>query len=104
MIDSLDQSVGRIRKELKKLGIADHTIVVFASDNGGRVPTTSNLPLRVGKGSCYEGGTRVPLIVYWPGVTKPGSESDTPVMSIDFYPTLLEIAGAKEAGRKDIDG
>ena len=52
-------------------------------------------PLRVGKGSCYEGGTRVPLIVYWPGVTKPGSESDTPVMSIDFYPTLLEIVGLK---------
>ena len=63
MIDSLDQSVGRIRRELKKLGIADHTVVIFASDNGGRVPTTSNLPLRVGKGSCYEGGTRVPLII-----------------------------------------
>src|SRR5205085_3961118 len=104
MIDSLDQSVGRIRKELKKLKLDGNTIVVFASDNGGRIPTTSNLPLRVGKGSCYEGGTRVPLIVYWPGVTKPGSESDTPVMSIDFYPTLLEIVGAKEAAPRDIDG
>ena len=56
MIDSLDQSVGRIRRELKKLNIADHTIVVFASDNGGRVPTTSNLPLRVGKGFVLRRG------------------------------------------------
>ena len=104
MIESMDDTVGRIRSKLDELKLADHTLILFASDNGGRVPTTSNLPLRVGKGSCYEGGTRVPLIVYWPGVTKPGSESDTPVMSIDFYPTLLEIVGAKEAARKDIDG
>src|SRR3982750_163487 len=100
MIDSLDQSVGRIRKELKKLGIADHTIIVFVSDNGGRVPTTSNLPLRVGKGSCYEGGTRVPFIVYWPKVTKPGSVCDTPVISMDLYPTLLDIVGEKAAAKK----
>ena len=104
MIDSLDQSVGRIRAELKKLDIADHTIVIFASDNGGRVPTTSNLPLRVGKGSCYEGGTRVPLIIDWPGVTKPGSVCDTPVISMDLYPTIAEAAGAPEAVQNAKDG
>jgi arylsulfatase A len=104
MIDSLDQSVGRIRRELKKLRIADHTIVVFASDNGGRVPTTSNLPLRVGKGSCYEGGTRVPLIIDWPGVTKPGSVCDTPVISMDLFPTFTEIAGLPDGAKTALDG
>jgi arylsulfatase A-like enzyme len=104
MIDSLDQSVGRIRKELKKLGIADHTIVVFASDNGGRVPTTSNLPLRVGKGSCYEGGVRVPLIIDWPGVTKAGGVCDTPVISMDLFPTFMEIAGIADGAKTAVDG
>ena len=104
MIDSLDQSVGRIRSELKKLGIADHTIVVFASDNGGRVPTTSNLPLRVGKGSCYEGGTRVPLIIDWPGVTKAGSICDTPVISMDLFPTFMQIAGIPDGAKTALDG
>ncbi len=104
MIESLDETVGRIRGKLDELKLADHTIVVFASDNGGRVPTTSNLPLRVGKGSCYEGGTRVPLIVYWPGVTKPGNVCDTPVISMDLYPTLLEMAGLRKAATKAIDG
>lgn len=104
MIDSLDQSVGRIRRELDKLKIAEHTLVVFASDNGGRVPTTSNLPLRVGKGSCYEGGTRVPLIVYWPGETKAGSVCETPVISMDLYPTFTEIAGIKGGAKTAVDG
>jgi arylsulfatase A len=104
MIDSLDQSVGRIRRELLKLGIADHTIVVFASDNGGRIPTTSNLPLRVGKGSCYEGGTRVPLIMDWPGVTKPDSVCETPVISMDLFPTFIEIAGIKVGAKTALDG
>ncbi len=104
MIDSLDQSVGRIRKELKKLGIADNTVVIFTSDNGGRVPTTSNLPLRVGKGSCYEGGTRVPLIIDWPGVTKPGAVCDTPVITMDLFPTLMEIAGIPDGAKTAVDG
>ena len=104
MIESLDDAVGSVRRKLDELKLADKTVVVFASDNGGRVPTTSNLPLRVGKGSCYEGGTRVPLIVYWPGITKPGTVCDTPVISMDLYPTLLEIAGQTEAGKKGIDG
>ncbi len=104
MIESMDDSVGRIRRKLDELKLADHTVVIFTSDNGGRVPTTSNHPLRVGKGSCYEGGTRVPLIVHWPGVTKPGSICETPVMSMDLYPTILEIAGLREAARKGVDG
>lgn len=73
MIESLDEAVGRVRRKLEELNLADRTVIVFTSDNGGRVPTTSNLPLRVGKGSCYEGGTRVPLIVSWPGAIHAGS-------------------------------
>ena len=104
MIESMDDSVGRVRRKLDELKLADRTVVVFASDNGGRVPTTSNHPLRVGKGSCYEGGTRVPLIVHWPGVTKPGSVCETPVISMDLYPTILEIAGRKETAPRSVDG
>jgi arylsulfatase A-like enzyme len=102
MIESLDQSVGRIRKTLDELEIADNTIIIFTSDNGGRVPTTSNAPLRVGKGSCYEGGVRVPLIVYWPGATRTGSESDVPTISMDLFPTILNMVGQNVAG--DVDG
>ena len=104
MVESLDDAVGVVRRKLDELKLADNTIVVFTSDNGGRVPTTSNLPLRVGKGSCYEGGTRVPLIIYWPGVTKAGSVCDTPVISMDLYPTLLEIVGEKATGQKELHG
>jgi arylsulfatase A-like enzyme len=95
MIDSLDQSVGRIRETLSELGVADNTIIIFTSDNGGRVPTTSNAPLRVGKGSAYEGGVRVPLIIYWPKVTKPGSESDVPTITMDLFPTILQMTDQK---------
>src|SRR5688572_2878016 len=104
MIESLDESVGRIRRKLEELKLSDHTVIVFASDNGGRVPTTSNHPLRVGKGSCYEGGTRVPFIVHWPGVTKPRSVCEISVISMDLYPTILEIAGQPQAATKGVDG
>jgi len=104
MIESLDDAVGSVRQKLDELKLADHTLVIFASDNGGRVPTTSNLPLRVGKGSCYEGGTRVPLIVYWPGVTQAGSVCDTPVIGMDLYRTVLDVAGIKEGADKGVDG
>jgi arylsulfatase A len=104
MVESMDDAVGRIRSKLDELKLADRTVVIFASDNGGRVPTTSNHPLRVGKGSCYEGGTRVPLIVHWPGVTKSGSVCDVPVISMDLYPTILEIAGERQAAGKSVDG
>lgn len=104
MIESVDDTVGRIRRTLDELGIADRTIVLVTSDNGGRVPTTSNKPLRAGKGSCYEGGTRVPLIVHWPGVTRPGSVCDTPVITADLYPTLLDMAGLTDAPQHRSDG
>jgi arylsulfatase A-like enzyme len=105
MIASLDEGVGRILNTLDSEALTDRTIVVFTSDNGGlMVPgaSTVNLPLRNGKGSVYEGGTRVPLIVRWPGVTAPGSVCHEPVMSIDFLPTYVEIAAAPR--RDDVDG
>ncbi len=100
MVASLDQSVGRVLERLDRHGIADNTLVIFTSDNGGLTQRygkhdgfTENLPLRRGKGSAYEGGVRVPTIVRWPGVTPPGSSCDEPIMTIDYYPTILEIAG-----------
>jgi arylsulfatase A len=104
MIESLDDAVGAVLRKLDDLGLTERTVVIFASDNGGRVPSTSNLPLRVGKGSCYEGGTRVPFIVRWPGGTRPGSTCATPVITMDIFPTLLNIAGMSKAARKGVDG
>jgi arylsulfatase A-like enzyme len=104
MIDSMDQTVGRIRETLAELGIADRTIIIFTSDNGGRIPTTSNVPLRAGKGSCYEGGVRVPLIVAWPGNAAAGSTCDTPVITMDLFPTILEMLGRPLAADAICDG
>jgi arylsulfatase A-like enzyme len=104
MIEPVDQTVARVRKTLADLKLDDRTIVIFTSDNGGRVPTTSNLPLRAGKGSAYEGGVRVPLIVHWPGVTQPNTVCDTPTISADFYPTLLEMAGLTDQPNHHADG
>ena len=104
MIYSVDESVGRVMKTLDELGIADNTVLIFSSDNGGvggyeregikGGDITDNAPLRSGKGSLYEGGTRDPFVVRWPGVTKPGSTCDVPTIHVDVFPTLLEIAGA----------
>jgi arylsulfatase A-like enzyme len=104
MIESLDDAVGRVRDELAKLNLSDRTIVIFTSDNGGRIPNTSNAPLRFGKASSYEGGTRVPLIIYWPGLGKPGSECDIPVITMDLFPSLIEMTGVTESWRTVIDG
>jgi len=104
MIESLDDAAGRVRRELEKHKLADRTIVIFTSDNGGRIPNTSNAPLRFGKATCYEGGTRVPLIVYWPGVTRPGSECDMPVISMDLFPSIVEMTGVKEPSKTAVDG
>lgn len=95
MIESLDQSVGRVLKKLKDLSLADKTMVVFMSDNGGWRGATSIAPLRGGKGGNYEGGVRVPMIVKYPGVVKPATTYDRPVTSVDHYPTILEAAGVK---------
>lgn len=99
LVESVDDSIGRLLKELDELKLSDRTLIVFTSDNGGLVlnQVTSNVPLRAGKGSAYEGGVRVPLIVRWPGVVQPGSVCLTPVISADYYPTLLAAAGATPA-------
>jgi arylsulfatase A-like enzyme len=99
MHHSLDESVGRILSRLHERGLADRTLVIFTSDNGGYTrehrgqQVTVNTPLRSGKGSLYEGGIRVPLIVRWPGVAPAGRTCDEPVVTTDFYPTLLEAVG-----------
>jgi len=100
MVQSIDQNVGRLIDKLRELNLEQNTAVFFFSDNGGftgednEVQVCSNEPLRSGKGSLYKGGIRVPLIVKWPGHTETGSTLDTPVISMDLYPTILEIAGA----------
>ena len=108
MIESMDDNVGRIIQKVTDLGIQDDTIIIFHSDNGGLatsgVEATSNLPLRAGKGWLYEGGLRVPFIIKWPGKTVPGSKSDAIVSSLDFYPTLLEMAGLPLKPEQHMDG
>ncbi len=100
MIETLDAAAGRVLGALDRLGLRDDTIVIFTSDNGGNmfdvvdgVYPTSNAPLRGGKGTNYEGGVRVPLVMAWGDKFKPGSKSDASVTSPDFYPTLLELTG-----------
>jgi arylsulfatase A-like enzyme len=102
MIESVDDSVGRLLHKLEELRLQERTVVIFMSDNGGLWPqATSNAPLRGGKGYPYEGGVREPMIIKWPGVTQPGSTCSLPVSSIDFFPTMLEIAGASSLGPVD---
>jgi arylsulfatase A len=107
MIESLDESVGRILKKLDDLKLSDSTIVIFTSDNGGLcvvegpdTPPTINSPLREGKGYLYEGGLRVPLIIRMPANAKP-AVIDTPVSSIDFLPTILEACSVKSNAQPD---
>ena len=104
MIESVDQSVGRVMKKLKEVGIDNNTVVIFTSDNGGHGRITSHAPLRGNKGNFYEGGIRVPLIVKWPNVVELGSECNTPVMGTDFFPTILDIVGLKSRPECHIDG
>jgi arylsulfatase A-like enzyme len=97
MLEQMDSAIGRVLAALQTNGVAERTIVIFTSDNGGLSTAeghpTSNLPLRAGKGWPYEGGVRVPFIISAPGIANPGTACDTPVVSTDFYPTLLELAG-----------
>ncbi len=125
MVHSLDEAVGRVLGALEELGLQDRTIIVFFSDNGGvswpglrhdrphrserfpndmSAPPTSNLPLRNGKASLYEGGIRVPCIVVWPGVTRPGTVCDEVIQSVDFFPTLLEMTGISAPPGVRFDG
>lgn len=114
MIESVDRGVGRILETLDTLGLTDDTIVIFTSDNGGlggyrsigleENGITDNAPLKGGKGSFYEGGIRVPFIVRWPGVVRPGTTTDEPVISLDIYPTLLDAAGVEPPSGDGLDG
>lgn len=124
MLESMDRGVGKVLNKLDELGLAEDTLVVFVGDNGGVnwshkpgkgrygaehkatsvAPITSNYPLRGGKASIYEGGVRVPLLVRWPGVVKPGSTSAEIVNAVDFYPTLLDAAGAPKPEQQLLDG
>lgn len=104
MIESTDQGVGRIMDKLDALNLTDNTVVFFFSDNGGVRTITSNAPLRGGKGMLYEGGIREPMCVRWPGVVEAGSYCDTPIIGIDFFPTLLDIAGVRKSKGKLLDG
>ncbi len=102
MVETADASVGGLLRTLEETGEAERTIVIFTSDNGGvryqgrrPVPVTNNAPLRAGKGHLYEGGIRVPLLVRWPGVTRPGSLVEEPVSGVDYLPTLCAALGAR---------
>lgn len=106
MVEAMDEAVGVVLDQLEASGVAEYTIVIFTSDNGGLSTSegspTSNLPLRGGKGWIYEGGIREPWLVRYPGVTKPGTESAEPICSIDLFPTLAAAAGIPV--KHEIDG
>ena len=129
MIEHVDRSVGRLMNTIDQMGLSDNTLFIFFSDNGGvdnrfdnipllggkskdvypeghplRYIATNNAPLRAGKGTLYEGGIRVPLIVRWPGKVKPGSTSEALVSCVDFYPTFLELAGGQKPENQVLDG
>ncbi|MGK6353049.1 sulfatase-like hydrolase/transferase [Parapedobacter sp. DT-150] len=93
MIESVDASMGTVMGKLAASGLAENTIIIFTSDNGGFGRQTSNYPFRGNKGNFYEGGIRVPLIIRWPGVTDKASVSEVPVITTDLYPSILEMAG-----------
>jgi len=111
MVTAMDENFGRLWRTIERLGLDEDTVVIFTSDNGGlstlgphREAPTSNGVLRAGKGWCYEGGIRVPLIISAPGRMKAGEVNDVPVISSDLYPTILDIAVGEQAGPQAIDG
>ena len=114
MIASVDESVGRIMETLDKLGLAENTLVIYSSDNGGvggyeraglqKGGVTDNAPLKGGKGMLYEGGVRVPYIFRWKGKIDPGQTNDTPILGVDLYPSLVELAAAELPAAYKLDG
>ncbi|WDQ18861.1 sulfatase [Rhodopirellula sp. P2] len=108
MVEAMDQAVGRVLQQIDDLGLTEETIVILTSDNGGLSTSegwpTSNLPLRGGKGWVYEGGIREAFMIRAPGITKPGTTSDEPVCSIDFYPTILDLCGQTAPPQQQLDG
>jgi uncharacterized sulfatase len=97
MLEHLDNEVGRLLAKLDELNLSENTLVIFTSDNGGLSRVTNNAPLREGKGSPYEGGIRVPLLVRWPGKVKVDSECDVPVHTVDFSPTFMSVAASQSS-------
>ena len=109
MVSAVDDSVGTLLAKLDELGLSDDTVVIFFSDNGGlstkpKMGPGSNSPLRAGKGWLYEGGIREPTIIRAPGVTQAGSVSNQPIVSMDFFPTMLELAGLPLKPKLHADG
>lgn len=104
MCEGVDKSLGELIAYLEEKGVMDNTAIIFMSDNGGNSENlskggerhTQNSPLREGKASCYEAGTRVPMVVYWKGKVAAGTRLNTPVVAEDLYPTILEMAGIKK--------
>jgi arylsulfatase A-like enzyme len=104
MVESVDDAVGVVMKTLDELKLAENTLIIFTSDNGGLMGPTNNTPLRSGKGYPFEGGVRVPFIVKWPGVAKAGSTSSEPVISMDILPTIAAAAGVALPQDIELDG
>ena len=111
MIESMDDAVGTLLDAVDRLGLADKTIIVFTSDNGGNMydevdgtTPTSNRPLRGGKATVFEGGTRVPCVIVWPGITSPDTRSDALIQREDYYQTLLAGLGLAPAADQRFDG
>ena len=111
MMQSLDENVGKVLDAVDRLGLTDNTIIIFSSDNGGNMynevdgtTPTANRPLRGGKGNNWDGGTRVPGIVIWPGQIEAGSRSDELITSTDFYPTLLDMLDLSPSPNQSFDG
>ncbi len=104
MIQSVDEGIGRISEKLDELGLADKTVIVFTSDNGGYGPATSMHPLKGYKGTYYEGGIRVPFFVHWPGVVPAGTTCDVPIHNVDLFPTFCAMTGAEMPSAQPIDG
>ena len=103
MIEAVDKSVGKVQAKLDELGLAENTLFIFSSDNGG-TPVTTMKPLSGAKGALYEGGVRVPTCMAWPRVIKPGTTCDTPITSVDFMPTFADLALAKLSNDQPVDG
>lgn len=104
MVTAMDESVGRIRKSIVEKGIADNTVIIFSSDQGGYFPNTPLSGGKLGGNTLGEGGARVPFIVYYPGMSKSNSEIETPIQTVDVYPTLVEIASGKKCRDKWVNG
>lgn len=104
MIENLDIQIGRMIDNLKESGKLDNTFILFISDNGGPYMITKQWPLRAGKGSYYEGGIREPMFAYWKDKIPAGTKSPCPVTNLDFYPTILEVAGISKPAGKNLDG